>query len=373
MTLAQRLIAGRIISTAVAICAVLLLILATSQLLNQSTRIIDASGGWWVVVQLVTLALPGVTAGLLPLAWLVGLMQSYNTMRDNSETVILMGAGRGHGFMLRPAIVLSVLVALLMLGLSLFVEPAANRQMRDVIATLGYQAQTAVIGDGVLRELAPGLFLRAGPMDENDALSGFLVLDRREQGIETLMIAESLRLVRDTDGETQLELVNGHLLVRDLETGLAHSARFGQFIAEPAFFISDAGTRYRARELPSAALFQTLREGGGDSGLWHELIRRLTDWLYPLAFCAIAAWLTVRADLQGLSRQIRGRVAMAQAIGLGALLKVAGLAVPQMVSAPMKALAVGVLVPVLVGAIFAALALVEIRSARTTDTSAVAQ
>jgi len=365
MTLAQRLIARRIALTALGVCAVLLLILASTQILNHATRIIDASGGWRIVVQLIALALPGVTASMLPLAWLVGLMQAYDSMRASSETVVLMGAGHGHGYLLRPAIVLSVLISVLTLLLSLFVEPAANRQMRDVTTALIQQAQTVVIGDGVLRELQAGVFLRAGPVDEAGALQGFLVLDRREAGIESLLIAESLRLVTGAQGENLLEMVNGQLLVRDLETGLAHTASFGSFRAAPDFFVNEYRASPRARETPSAVLLADLRAGTADTERWRELLRRLTDWLYPLAFCAIAAWLTIRADLHGQSaRQRHSRLTMVQAIALGAALKVAGMTVPQLASAPLAAMAAGVLVPVVGGLAFAALALAESQRAR---------
>jgi len=372
MMIADRLIGTRILVATSLVCAVLLVLIATTQLLNQAARIIDASAGWLMVVQLFTLAMPGVTATMLPIAWLIGMMQAYGALRANSETVVLMGTGKGHAFLLRPAIVLALAVAGLMLLSSLFLEPAANRKGREIIQTLMHDALSIAISDGVLREVEPGLFVRAGPADAAGAAQGFLLFDRRLQLTELLLVGQSAQLHRNAEGATILEVRAGQMLVREVDTGFVHSSRFGTFRATSDTLLSGLSTQYRPREVASAELLGLVREGGAGTDDWRELLRRLTDWLYPLAFCALVAWLTIRADRHHQARQARPGLNMAKALVLGIVVKIAGLALPQMASAPAAAACLGFLIPLGAVVLFAALAFLESRRAGQAGTAAPA-
>lgn len=365
MKIADRLVVSRILVTTTLVCAVLLVLMATTQLLNQATRIIDASGGWVVVLSLAALSVPGVIATLLPLAWLIGVMQAYGAMRANSETVVLMGTGKGPAFLLRPAIWLALSVAGLMLLNSVFLEPAANRKGREIIHALIHDAMSVAIKDGVLREIEPGLFVRAGPADVDGAAQGFLLYDRRQRPSEALLLGQSAQLSRDTGGASILEVLGGQMLVRELDSGAVYSARFGTFRAASDTLLTGFSTHYRPRETSTAELVALVRADGAAVDARRELLRRLTDWLYPLSFCALAAWLTIRADKNSRAWQARAGLNMATALMLGIVVKVTGLTVPQLTSG-MAAAALGVLVPMGATALFTALAILESRRERRT-------
>ena len=370
MKIADRLVISRILVTTTLVCAVLLVLMATTQLLNQATRIIDASGGWVVVLSLAALSVPGVIATLLPLAWLIGVMQAYGGMRANSETVVLMGTGKGPGFLMRPAIWLALSVAGLMLLNSVFLEPVANRKGREIIHALIHDAMSVAIQDGVLREIEPGLFVRAGPANADGAAQGFLLYDRRQQPSESLLLGQSVQLSRSSEGASILEVQGGQMLVRELDTGATYFARFGTFRAASDTLLIGFSIHYRPRETSTAELIALAGEESAVDAR-RELLRRLTDWLYPLAFCALAAWLTIRADKNARAWQAAAGLNMAIALMLGIVVKITGLTVPQMTSG-MAAAALGVLVPMGATALFAALALLESRETRFTGTKATA-
>ena len=160
------------------------------------------------------------------------------------------------------------------------------------------------------------------------------------------------------------------MLVRELDTGATYFARFGTFRAASDTLLIGFSIHYRPRETSTAELIALAGEESAVDAR-RELLRRLTDWLYPLAFCALAAWLTIRADKNARAWQAAAGLNMAIALMLGIVVKITGLTVPQMTSG-MAAAALGVLVPMGATALFAALALLESRETRFTGTKATA-
>lgn len=296
MTLADRLIAGRLLATAGAVLAFLCLVAVTTQALNQVYRVIDAEKGPEVAAWIALLILPRGAGLLLPIAWLVALVRTGDGLREGRESVVLMGTGRGPLRLLRPALLLSGAAAALMLVSGLFLEPFANRQLRETVLSLRYEALNILTRDSVLREVEPGLYVRGGPRDETGAILGFPIPDRRQRPGETLYFAEAVRLIRTEAGTPVLEPENGRIQVRDAAGRDSYSAEFRRYRTDPETLFSELPGGYGAHETLTGELVRAWAEGRANGRQRAELLRRLTDWLYPLAFLGLAAWVSLRAD-----------------------------------------------------------------------------
>lgn len=319
MRLIHRFIARRILAVTGVVFAFAAVIVLTTQVLNQVFHIIDASASPLVAVELMVWMFPKVMAGVLPLAWLVGLVQSYDTLHDNSEAVVIVGTGQSPARMLRPAVWLAGGFAALILCSSLVVEPYANRQMRQALYDLRYESLNLVTRDSVLREVEDELYVRGGARQEDGSLKGFFILDRRRAPAETLYIAETVQLIR-REGVLQLEMTNGHIYRRDEAGRDSYNVAFKVYYTNPEDFFSDLPGGFGAVETSTAELWRKWNEGAGRK-TQAELVRRASDWLYPLVFCALAAWVVMRAQTRTPARRGRFRWTMVTAVGLGAVLR----------------------------------------------------
>ena len=371
MNVIHRLVARRLVVLAAVILSFAVVIVASTQVLSQVFSIIDASGGVWAALVLLVLMLPKTVAAVLPLAWLVALVQTYESMRESRESVIVSAAGRAPLYLFRPAFLLSVLVALAMLASALFLEPRANRAMRQALYDLRYESLSIVARDSVLREVEDGLYVRGGPQDPDGTINGFFILDRRDRPAERLYVAETVRLTRK-DGVPQLEMSNGRIHVRGADGQEAYSVAFRRCFTDPEDFFSDLPGRFGATETSTAALVERVRAGRDGPRTRGELVRRASEWLTPLAFAALAGWLVVRGQTRGAAARGDLRGTMVIALGLGGVLRVASYVALGAAGDSAVAAVASFAVPLGAAALFGWLALAASRGPRRDGAGAVA-
>lgn len=310
-------------------------IISTTQVLNQLLRIIDAAAGLGVVLRMYLLVIPTITVSVLPLAYLIGAMSVFDRLDEDRESVIVVGAGVHPAFLLVPAAVLAAVLGGVILLVSLVVEPAANRLNREIIDGLTFDMLRVIAGDGALREVEPGLFVRGGGFDAEGRIDGVFVLDRRNPAEEVTYAARSGAFVEAPDPEggagavrTWLRLTDGEIQIRDRSGTVIHKARFHEYLAEPGAIVGEPGAASLGPRQTGTARLQDMlltgeTDGFSEAAIRKELIRRYTDWLYPLAFFGICAFLVLRSRFT--RREHRWRLPLALVAGLA--LKAAGLAV----------------------------------------------
>lgn len=323
MRVISRMMARRVAARSLAVFGFVGVIILTTQVLNQASKLVEASSSLWLVVRLLVLFVPTIAVVILPVAFLIAVIQTYDSMDENLETAVVQATGAGPWTLLAPAGLVGAGVAAIVLLTSLFVEPAANRAVRDLLGTVQLDAIQIIATDGVLREVEPGLFVRGGAQSDDGQINGIFILDRRRDSGEILYVAERGQLVRD-QGRIRLEIFNGTLLVRNRAGAEEQRVSFGKYITEPEAFFGTVETRFGARHATTAELLRQLGTDN-DARARSELVRRSTDWLYPVLFVALAAALTCRAVPSRQAGLRRWRLPLAVMIGGG--LRVLGLAI----------------------------------------------
>ncbi|PRX37854.1 Lipopolysaccharide export LptBFGC system, permease protein LptF [Meinhardsimonia xiamenensis] len=328
MYLFQRLKFRKMLGHTASVFAFTGVIVTTTQVLNQLFRLIDASAQLTVVLKMYLFLVPTITVSVLPLAYLIAAMHVFDQMDEDRESVIILGAGAHPVFLLVPAGLLAAMLSLVVLCLSLFVEPLANRANRALIDGLTFDVVKVIAGDGSLKEVQKGLFIRGGGYDDERLIDGLFVLDRRNPGEEVVYVARKAEIVEPEQGQRFLRLLDGEIQIRDRRGNLIHRARFSEYVSEAGAIVTD---RSRAsvgpRQTPTGELARMVATGdyGGFSptAVRKELVRRYTDWLYPLAFFGICALLVSRSRF---SREgLRWRLPLAVLAGFA--LKAAGLTI----------------------------------------------
>jgi lipopolysaccharide export system permease protein len=322
MRVISRMIARRVAGRSFVVFSFVGVIILTTQVLNQASKLIEASTSLWLVAQLLALFVPTIAVVILPVAFLIAVIQTYDGMDENLEAAVVQASGAGPWTLLAPTVLMGAGVAAIVLLTSLFIEPAANRSVRDLLGAVQLDAIQIIATDGVLREVEPGLFVRGGARSGDGQIKGIFILDRRRASGEILYVAERGQLVRE-QGRIRLEIFNGTLLVRNRAGEEEQRVSFGKYITEPESLFGAVETKFGARHASTVDLLQQLGAEKAPRAR-SELVRRATDWLYPLVFVALAALLTSRAVPSRQAVFRRWRLPLAVLIGGG--LRVLGLA-----------------------------------------------
>lgn len=322
MGVISRMMLVRIAGRSLAVFVFVGVIILTTQVLNQASKLVEASSSLWLVARLMALFVPTISVVILPIAFLIAVMQTYDSMDESLETVVVRATGAGPWLLLAPSVLMASLIAGVVLLTSVFVEPAANRAVRDLLGAVQLDAIQIIATDGVLREIEPGLFVQGGARSASGKLEGIFIFDRRRPSGEILYVAESGALVRH-EGKLQLEIFNGTLLVRNRAGGEEQRVSFGRYVTEPESFFGNPETLFGARQTATFDLIATLK-AAPDARTRSELVRRFTDWLYAFVYMALVAALTARAVPSALSAWRRWRLPVAVMVGGG--VRVAGLA-----------------------------------------------
>lgn len=273
----------------------------TTQVFNQLYRLIEASSNMVFALQLYAFLIPTVTTTILPFAYLIGVMTVLRTMEEDREAVILAGSGASAVFLAKPAALLGAIVAVIVLVVSVWIEPVANREARTATVLLSGDIARYVASQGSLTEIEDGLFVRGGRRAADGDIQGLFILDKRDPRQEVIYVAEEGRVIEAPDGDgLVLEMFGGSIHVREVETNGVHRFSFGRYLSTVPWFEEAAALTYGTRETPTASLWPgSARDSQfrvSDRDALSELVRRLTDWLYTGAYLGIgfAVWLLSR-------------------------------------------------------------------------------
>ena len=215
-------------------------------------------------------------------------------MNSDSELVVVEAAGVSPATVLKPVLLLSAAVSLMVLVVSNFVEPWSNNKLYDVLAQAQSDLFSVAVRSGTFMKLEDGLYVQVNEKLAGGQLGGIFLSDSRKKDNETIYYARSgvIRKSEETDTNI-LYLVDGELQQRDLTSDRISIVTFSSYALDMAAFVpagSSAALRPKER-----STFYLLNPDPDDyyfksapHVITQELVQRFSTWLYPLAFGLIA-------------------------------------------------------------------------------------
>src|SRR5713226_7207467 len=272
--------------------------------LLQSLRLIDLivnrglSAG--LFAYLAILILPRFVDVVLPIAVFIAVLFTYNRLLIESELVVMRAAGMSQADLARPALITGAVGMAMLLSMSVYFLPAANRAFKDLQFEIRNRFASVLLQDGIFNTLSDTLTIYVRSRDANGELVGLLVHDTRDPSKPVTIIAERGAFV-DTDGGPRVLMVNGGRQQLDRATGKLSVLSFEKYTLDLASFRDAPGVRY---------LHELLWPGEGRRGdqgsLLIEANLRLINPLTALAFAAIpvACLLTGEFNRRGQTRRV---------------------------------------------------------------------
>jgi lipopolysaccharide export system permease protein len=237
---------------------------------------------------------------VMPFALHIGATQTLNGMNTDSELAVIEAAGGSPFIQTKPIILLAIIMSLVALALSHFVEPFAYKHKRDIISRAGADLVRLAVQSGTFQELEPNLFVQIADQLPSGDFAGIFIADSRKPDTDLIYYAKRGAIHQDGDAEV-LVLADGEVQRKNSQTGDLSVISFASYMLDfNQFGPSSGGINYSPKERSTAFLLFAPRTDdfftrNEPKDIRAEINRRFSEWLYPLVFGTIAIYFAVGA------------------------------------------------------------------------------
>ncbi|MEM9669320.1 MAG: LptF/LptG family permease [Pseudomonadota bacterium] len=225
-------------SLAVILSGLIIMALLT-QGLSQSELLLENGQSAAIYLKVVFLGTPKILGLLIPLGMFVAVSWSLNRIHRDSEIVVAQASGMTTWQVASPVLRLAALVAILQLVTNLWLQPAAQREMRETLHEAKVDLASTLI--------RPGEFTTAGPdltFYARDNLGGTLVgLIISDEGSEAADYLSTTGRITKIDEQPVLVLQDGEIHQIE-ETGGLSVLKFDQYMFDLAPFVQEESEIY---------------------------------------------------------------------------------------------------------------------------------
>ncbi len=226
----------------------LALLALLAQGLSQTDLLVENRQSALTYFYVVILGAPQVMALLLPLGVFIATIWALNQLHRDTEIVIAQAAGMTRWQIASPILRLAVFAALAQLCVNLWVQPTAQRQMRETITEARADLVTSLVRPGAFTNAADGLTVFVREASGNQ-LYGILVSDTRDPAntkdylarIGTVVEIEGQPAIIATDGQILQTDGKGALTVIDFDRS---TFELTPFMKETGDVVLKASDRY---------------------------------------------------------------------------------------------------------------------------------
>ena len=195
---------------AFAIIMLTLLVLALlAQGLTWTEILQDNRQGLLIYFKVVGLGAPKALALLVPLALFIACVWSLHRMQKDAEIVVVQATGMSNWQVASPLLRLACLVAVGHLVLNLWVQPNAQRAMRDTLVEIRADLASSLIRPGQFSSSGPNLTFYARDR-RGDDLQGLLISDSTNPDDVVDYLAQAGR-IENVDGKPALIMRTGQI------------------------------------------------------------------------------------------------------------------------------------------------------------------
>jgi lipopolysaccharide export system permease protein len=288
MALLERYILRRTVQMFLAALLPVLAIIWTIQVLQRINLVTDTGQSMGSFMTLATMLLPTLIPVVLPFALVIGITQTLTAMNTDSELAIIDAAGASRALIMKPVLLLAIGLSLVSFTITNFIEPPARKTAKEMVATAYADLLSSVIEEKNFRTIQDGLYVQIGER-RGRILGGLFVADRRDPNYELVYYAKEGQI---DDNGSSLTMRDGEVHQKTPD-GKVSIVRFVSYAFDLSSMSQSAQESSRSPGDSSLAFLlspdEDSKEYARNPGSYtSELHRRLSDWLYPIAFALMA-------------------------------------------------------------------------------------
>jgi lipopolysaccharide export system permease protein len=314
----QRYLFRNVLRTLLAIVGGLALIALLTKGLDQIDLIVDNRQSLLVYLGVSVLGAPQIISLLMPIALFVAITGALNIAHRENEIVVAQASGMSNWGVASPVMRLAVLAAILHLALNLWVQPAAYRQIRDMLSTASTDIASSLVREGQFMHTSDGLTTFARQVNGSQMRDLLIADSRNPQQVSTYIAKKGY--FAQMEGTPAIVMSDGH--VEQLNAnGTLDMLKFDQSTFDLAPFVSDQKSvilKESDRYLPE--LFYPDMTNFYDSANTKRLLAeghaRISAPLLDLAMALIAIYAVLGGDFSRRGYSMRIGLATAAALTL---------------------------------------------------------
>ncbi len=313
----------QLLAALVAVTTALVALIWLTQSLRFVELVVNRGLSLRVFVQLTGLLIPNFVAVILPITTFVVVQFVYQRLAGDRELTVMRSAGLSPWALSRPALMAASIAMAVSFWLNIWVVPASNMAFKEYQFELRNKVAAFLLQEGVFTAISDQLTVYVRSRDTDGTLRGIMVEDDRQSNTHATILAESGRLVAESDTPRVL-LENGSRQEIDAKTGRLDVLTF----AEDTVDLASSGRgedAARARDDSELSLRELLHPSAtavanGDAGKYlTEANRRLTQPLTTLGFALVALVSVLTGSFRRAGNLVRPLAAVLAMVALLAL------------------------------------------------------
>jgi lipopolysaccharide export system permease protein len=237
------------------------------------------------------LAIPQIMSVIVPVGLFAATASGYTRMHQDNEIIIAYASGWSQWRVAEPAFRLAIVATLIALAINLFVQPIAQREMRERLFAIRADFASMMVREGEFRSTSDGLMIYAQKIDRTGVMTGMMISDTKSGSVPVVFVAQTGVISKpDTgpvivlqNGSIQRKLPSGDLDIIGFSTYIFELTGFAEPNQELFYKPSD---RFFAELISPDMTYYWDQSHVGD--LYTEANRRLAAPLLSLAAVALA-------------------------------------------------------------------------------------
>ena len=196
-------VAGQIIPPFLVGLLAFTLVFLTGRIVRLIELVVSRGAPVSQVAKLFALILPTLLETTLPMAFLLGILYGCGRLSRDSETLAFKACGVGPFHFLVPVALVALAVALLTLGLSILVRPAANLAVKRELYAVAKSRAGSLLKEKVFNDLFPKVLIYVDKVvPPGNTFQGVLIVDQRDKTAENLIIGRVALLLSDNESNS---------------------------------------------------------------------------------------------------------------------------------------------------------------------------
>jgi len=184
-----------------------------------------------VFLYLAILILPRFLDIVLPIGTFIAVLFVFNKLATESELVVMRAAGMGPLTLAKPVLELAAISWLILMLLSTFLLPAANRQFKDLQFEIRNRFVSSLLQEGAFTTISDKLTIYIGSRNDRGEVVELMIDDERDPKHPVTIMAERGAFA-DTGNAARIIMVNGQRQQYDRDTGKLSILTFDRYVLD---------------------------------------------------------------------------------------------------------------------------------------------
>ena len=197
----------------------------------------DATASVGTFFRITALLLPGLATIVSPIAILIAVIYTFDSLNYDSELVVINASGASQKTLLKPVLVMGLIGAVFMATMTLYFTPLSLRLWRTLITDVRADIVTRLLEEGEFMNISEGLTFHLRNRNPDGTLEGIFVSDNSSEENTVTYLAEDGVILENPLG-TFLVMRDGTIQRRSKSDGAISMIEFSSYAFDLSTFAS---------------------------------------------------------------------------------------------------------------------------------------